>query len=250
MVREKILYLMVVLFFFSSVSCRIVPMLMPPRIPESPQTSIEITCRVLRLTSESKILRYVEPEYPADKSMTKTDMTVYLKAEVDQEGRVKDIHSLWSDLSFGEAAASAVRQWVFEPVFVDGKPVESTRAIEIVFQGKRKKVAAKAWLYPDEFRAYKMPKDLMAEHPSKLLHEVKPIYPEMARVKNIKGDIAMEVLISESGDVEAILLWKTLPFLDEAAVEAISQCVFEPLIIDNTPRKFINSFYIRFHIAK
>jgi TonB family protein len=248
MIRKKIPYLMMVLFFFSSVSCLIAPM--PSRFPESAQISSEITCKVLCLTSESKILQFVEPEYPGNKGKIKTDMPVYLKAVVDQEGQVKDVRFFLSDPSFGEAAASAVRQWVFEPVLVDGKPVESTHAIKIVFQGKRKNVVAKAWLYPDEFRIiHKSPKNVLAEHPPKLLHEVKPIYPESARFQNIQGDIMMEGLISESGRVEAIVLWNSIPGLDEAAIEAFSQWVYEPLIIDNTPYKHIVSFYVRFHLG-
>lgn len=243
---------MMVLFFFSSVSCLIVPM--PPIIPESEQTSMEITCRVLRLTSESKILNYVKPEYPRNTGKIKTDMTVYLKADVDQEGRVKDVDIQWPylfDLPLGEAASSAVRQWVFEPVLVDGKPVESTHAIEIVFQGKGKKAAAKAWLYPEEFRVYeKRKQNMKVENPPKLLHEVKPIYPESARLQNIEGDIAMEALISESGSVEAILLWTAIQYLDEAAMEAVSQWVYEPLIVNNTPRKFLTNVYVRFHKAR
>jgi TonB family protein len=247
MIRKKIPYLMMVFLFFSCVSCLIVPM--PPIITESAQMSSEITCRVLRLTNESKILQYVKPEYPGNKGKIKTDMPVYLKAEVDQEGRVKDVHLLWSDPLFGEAAASAVKQWVFEPVLVDGKPVESTHAIEIVFQDKGKNTVAKAWLYPDEFRDInKMPKNVKPENfpKPKLIHEVHPIYPESARSQNIEGDIAMEALFSESGRVEAILLWTAIPYLDEAAMEAVSQWVYEPLIIDNTPRKIITRVYIRF----
>jgi len=246
MIRIKIIYLMMVLLFFSAVSCLIVPM--PPIIPESEQTSREITCRVLRLTSESKILQYVKPEYPGNNGKIKTDVTVYLKADVDQEGRVKDVHLKWFDPPFGEAVTSAVRQWVFEPVLVHGKPVESTHAIEIVFQGKRKEVVAKAWLYPDEFRVCEMrKKNLKIESPPKLLKEVKPIYPESARLQNIEGDIAMEALFSESGEVEAILLWKAIPYLDEAAIEAFSQWIYEPLIVDNTPYKHIVSLCVRFH---
>jgi TonB family protein len=248
-IRKKIPYLMMVLFIFSSVSCLIVPM--PPIIPESAQTSSEITCRVLRLTSESKILQYVKPEYPGNKGKIKTDMPVYLKANVDQEGRVKDVHFFLSDLSFGEAAASAVRQWVFEPVLVDGKPVESTHAIEIVFHGKGKKAVAKAWLYPDEFRVCEMRKqNVKVENPPKLLREVKPIYPESARLQNIEGSILMEALFSESGRVEVILIWKSVPYLDEAAIEAFSQWIYEPLIVDNTPYKHIVSLYVRFSKAR
>ena len=240
---------MMVLFIFSSVSCLIVPM--PPIIPESAQTSSEITCRVLRLTSESKILQYVKPEYPGNTGKIKTDMPVYLKADVDQEGRVKDVHFFLSDLSFGEAAASAVRQWVFEPVLVDGRPVESTRAIEIVFQGKEKNTVAKAWLYPDEFSVCEMRKqNVKVENPPKLLHEVRPIYPESARLQNIEGSILIEALFSESGRVEAILLWKSVSGLDEAAIEAFSQWIYEPLIVDNTPYKHIVSLYVRFHKGK
>ena len=243
-----------VLFFFSSVSCLIVPLPLPPLIPESSQeitqTSSEITCRVLRLTSESKILQYVEPEHPGNTGKIKTDVTVYLKADVDQEGRVKDVYLQWpylSDLSLREAVTSAVRQWVFEPVLVDGKAVEATHAIEIVFQGKKKQAVAKAWLYPDEFRFYeKRKQNLKVENPPKLLHEVKPIYPESARFQNIEGTVAMEVLVSESGEIEAILLWKSIPYLDEAAMEAVSQWVYEPLIVDDTPHKYIISLCARF----
>jgi TonB family protein len=244
-IRKKIPYSMMVLLFFSSVSCLIVPM--PPIIPESAQISSEITCRVLRLTSKSKILQYVKPEYPGNKRKIKTDMPVYLKADVDQEGRVRDAHFFLSDPSFGEAAASAVRQWVFEPILVDGKPVESTHAIEIVFQGKKKEAVANAWLYPDEFRICEMRKqNVKAENPPKLLHEVKPIYPESARLQNIEGSFLLESLFSESGRVEAILLWKSVPYLDEAAIKAFSQWIYEPLIIDNTPYKQVVSIYVRF----
>jgi TonB family protein len=247
MIRKKIPYLMMVLFFFSSVSCLTVPT--PPIIPESTQVSSGITYRVLRLTSESKILQYVKPEYPGSSGKIKTDMTVYLTADVDQEGRVKDVHLVWSDPSFGEAAASAVRQWVFEPVLVDGKPVEATHAIEIVFRYKGKNTMAKAWLYPDEFRILnKKPKNVKLENipEPKLVHEVKPIYPKSARLQNIEGDIAMEALFSESGRIEAILLWTAIPYLDEAAMEAVSQWVYEPRIIDNKLRKIITRIYIRF----
>lgn len=252
-ISKKIPYLAKVLFFFSSVSCLIFPML--PLIPESAQERIqprrEIACRVLRLTNESKILHYVVPEYPGNSGKIKGDMLVFLKADVDQEGRVKDVRCPWPHLlgpSFNEAAGSAVRQWVFEPVLVDGQAVEVTHAIKIVFQVKRKDAVAKAWLYPDEFRVCEMRKqNVKVEDSPKLLHWVDPIQLESARLPNKKGELTMEILISESGEVEAVLLWKSIRNLDKAAVEAISQWVFEPLIVDNTPYKQIVPLNFRFH---
>ena len=235
-----------IFLFISSVACLIGPA--PAGVPKSAQMSSGISCRVFRMTSESKILKYVEPEYPGNTRTIQGNTTVYLKADVDQQGRVKDVRFFWSDRSFGEAAASAVKQWLFEPIVVDGKPVESTHALEIIFQGRRNKVVATAWRYPDEFRVYETPfQNAMADRSSKVLRKVDPIYPESARWQNIEGTVAMEALFSEAGRVEALLFWKSIPELDAAAIEAFSQWVYEPLIVNNTPSKFIAKFYIRFH---
>jgi TonB family protein len=231
--------------FISSFACLVSPE--PVGVPRRAPTSGGISCRVLRLTNESKILKYSEPEYPRNTGTFWGDITVYLTVDVDQEGRVKDTGFFWSDRSFGEAAALAVKGWVFEPIMFNGAPAESSHAVEITFLAKRNEVQTKAWHYPNDFRAHRIAlQNTAVDRPSRVLRRVDPIYPESARRGNIEGAVALEALVSEEGRVEAVLLWKSIPELDDAAIEAYNQWIFEPRIVDNNPRKFITFFHVRF----
>lgn len=223
---------------------------MPIGVPESYSESGQASCRVLRLTSESKILNYCEPEFPWNIRQVRQERTLYLKADVDHEGRVTDVRFLWSDRSLNEAVAAAVKKWMFEPILVEGKPMESTRAIKIIIRGGGEKAAVTAWRYPHEFRVHELRStEGAAGRSPKALRQVGPVYPLSPRRQGLEGEIAMEVLFSEHGFAEAVLLWKSVPELEEAAIEAFSQWVYEPLAVNGKPNKFITSFHVHFRVA-
>jgi outer membrane biosynthesis protein TonB len=222
-----------------------------PFPPNTAPLSSRIACKILRLTQESKILKYIEPEYPDNTRTSRGDISVCLKAKADHDGKVTDVHFFWSDPSSGQAAAAAVKQWVFEPILIDGVPIDSIRAIEIVFHGESKKAAARAWLYPVEFDVHEflLPGSTTAQSP-KVVRKVGPTYPESARSQHMEGAIAMEALFSEAGRIEAILIWRSIPSLEEAAIEAFSQWIFEPFTFNNAPSKFVIKFFSRFQLGR
>ncbi len=62
----------------------------------------------------------------------------------------------------------------------------------------------------------------------KLNHMVRPYYPAIARKAGVEGIVVVKVLIGTNGNVEKTEILKSIPTLDEAALEAAKQCRFKP----------------------
>jgi protein TonB len=61
-----------------------------------------------------------------------------------------------------------------------------------------------------------------------LLKYSQPHYPEIARKADIEGTVIVKVLISKKGNVEKAEIYKSIPVLDDAALEASMKCKFKP----------------------
>jgi len=61
-----------------------------------------------------------------------------------------------------------------------------------------------------------------------LIKRVAPVYSELAQRANIEGTVTVKVLINTKGDVEKTEILKSIPMLDNAAVDAAMQCKFKP----------------------
>jgi hypothetical protein len=90
----------------------------PEPSPEPPSASDDVPVRVGGAVPAPKKLKHVEPEYPPG---SRGGMIVELT--IDRGGRVAAINVLRGDLEAFEAVDRAVRQWVYEPVVVNGRPV-------------------------------------------------------------------------------------------------------------------------------
>jgi TonB family protein len=67
--------------------------------------------------------------------------------------------------------------------------------------------------------------------PAKIRH-VNPVYPQEARDNGISGLVIIEVLIDPQGDVRSTHVLRSIPALDQAALDAVNQWRFEPTILD------------------
>jgi len=61
-----------------------------------------------------------------------------------------------------------------------------------------------------------------------LKHKETPKYPDLARRAGIEGRVTVMVTISKKGDVMDAKILKSVPMLDEAAIEAAKKCTFKP----------------------
>jgi TonB family protein len=85
---------------------------------------------------EPKVVKKVAPIYPPEARKARIQGTVFLRCVIGTDGEVKSATpEKEADPSLVEAAATAVKQWRYEPVRDDqGRPVEVTMTITINFR--------------------------------------------------------------------------------------------------------------------
>jgi protein TonB len=80
-----------------------------------------------------KLIRPVSPVYPDLALQSRLTALVTLEAHVDTRGRVIDVKVLQGHPLFDEAAITAVRQWRYQPLLLNGVPTEFLVAVTVKF---------------------------------------------------------------------------------------------------------------------
>jgi len=76
----------------------------------------------------------VEPHYPQMAIAARISGPVELEGIIGTDGRIRDLHALSGNPVLVPAALEAVRQWVYEPTLLNGKPVEVIAPITVIFR--------------------------------------------------------------------------------------------------------------------
>jgi TonB family protein len=71
----------------------------------------------------------------------------------------------------------------------------------------------------------------------RMIKRVEPVYPEAAIKEGIEGEIVLRVTTDKKGQVEKVEILNSIPALDDAAVEAVKQWIYEPYLVDGKPRR-------------
>jgi TonB family protein len=90
--------------------------------------------RVGGAIAEPRRLRYVQPIMPAIAVSARMSGIVFLEITIGKTGRVVDVKVTRSAGVLDQAALDAVRQWEYEPVLVNGVPVEAIMAVTVAFE--------------------------------------------------------------------------------------------------------------------
>jgi TonB family protein len=83
--------------------------------------------------SRTRLIRRVEPEYPAEARTRHIQGSVILDVQIGSDGAVRNITVVNGDPVLGDAAVAAVRQWKYQPFSEEGRPVEMQMRITIRF---------------------------------------------------------------------------------------------------------------------
>jgi TonB family protein len=70
--------------------------------------------------------------------------------------------------------------------------------------------------------------------PQKIKH-VDPVMPEMARQAGVRGMVILEIVIGTDGTVPQAKVLRSIPLLDAAAIEAVTQWIYEPTHVNGVP---------------
>jgi protein TonB len=79
------------------------------------------------------LLKRVEPAYPPIAQFASIDGMVILNAIVDEHGRVQSVTVLRGHPLLGKAAMEAVRQWLYEPLRLNGTPTPFELTVSLSF---------------------------------------------------------------------------------------------------------------------
>ncbi len=82
----------------------------------------------------------------------------------------------------------------------------------------------------------------------KLLKAVTPQYPLQARRLGFEGTVIVEATTDVNGRVKKTKVLKSVPYLDQPAVKAIRQWVYEPALINGQPRPIVFTVTVNFSL--
>jgi len=83
---------------------------------------VEAPVRAIGEIRQPTLIKRVEPVYPDIAREARVEGVVIIEAQTDIYGRVQSIKILRSIPLLDAAAADAVRQWVYEPMIINGRP--------------------------------------------------------------------------------------------------------------------------------
>jgi periplasmic protein TonB len=83
----------------------------------------------------------------------------------------------------------------------------------------------------------------------KLLQQVKPNFPELAAQARLSAIVIMEALVDTQGRVKSVTVLRGAPLFDEAAMEAVKQWRYQPLLLNGVPTDFILTVTINFNLS-
>lgn len=81
-----------------------------------------------------------------------------------------------------------------------------------------------------------------------LLYRVEPVYPAMALAANMSGTVILEATVDRDGSVQDVrVVSKQSPF-DRAALMAVNQWRYSPLLLNGKPERFILTVVLTFRL--
>ena len=84
--------------------------------------------------------------------------------------------------------------------------------------------------------------------PPRLVKRVDPTYPEIARQARVEGVVIIEATTDIYGRVQRVKVLRSIPLLDQSAIDAVRQWVYEPMVINGRPRGVIFTVTVHFKL--
>jgi protein TonB len=84
--------------------------------------------------------------------------------------------------------------------------------------------------------------------PTKTKH-VAPVYPPLAQSAGVQGVVILETVIGPDGKVQDARVLRSIPLLDQAAVESVRQWEFTPTLLNGSPVPVIMTVTVQFSLG-
>jgi len=79
-----------------------------------------------------------------------------------------------------------------------------------------------------------------------LINQVKPVYPPEARAARIQGVVVLQATIDRQGNVSNVSVVSGHPLLNEAALDAVKQWRYRPVLLNGQPTEVVTTITLNF----
>jgi TonB family protein len=86
-------------------------------------------------------------------------------------------------------------------------------------------------------------------HPVKI-KDVRPVYPTIAMAAKVQGTVIVEARIERDGSISDVRVLRSIPLLDQAAVDAVRQWRFTPTLLNGVPVPIITTLTVNFTLQE
>jgi protein TonB len=253
-----------------------------PPTPPTPSQAGPLERQAKPITPENPIPRRtlaVTPQNPSDDNSGAVLVTV--RVVVDRQGRVAEARSVGMGVgrgrtfagpappseTFTKAVIDAVRQWQYEP------PADGPLAFDVTYaflSGAEPRLMAHGGPTatggvvggrlegavppppppppPPGWGVGAVRVGGQMSQPTKTKH-VAPVYPPIAQSARVQGVVILEAIIGPDGHVLDARVLRSIPLLDQAAIDAVRQWEFTPTHLNGAPVPVIMTVTLQFTLT-
>ena len=77
-----------------------------------------------------------------------------------------------------------------------------------------------------------------------------PLYPPIARSAHIQGVVILEAVLDAQGRVESVRVLRSIPLLDQAAIDAVRHWRFTPALLNGEPVPVVMTVTVNFELRE
>lgn len=81
-------------------------------------------------------------------------------------------------------------------------------------------------------------------------HNAPPVYPPEAQSARVQGVVILEIVLTPTGQVSGPCVLRSIPMLDQAAIDAVNQWQFEPTMLNGTAVPVIMTVTVNFTLQR
>lgn len=78
------------------------------------------------------------------------------------------------------------------------------------------------------------------------IKDVAPVYPAVAQSARVTGNVVIEATVDDQGKVGDAKVVKSVPLLDQAALDAVRQWEYQPSLLNGVPTPVVLTVTVRF----
>jgi len=188
----------------------------------------------------AKLVHTVPFDHPVAADGSSPSGTVVVKYKIQKDGTVSDVEFVSGPPELKDAAIASVKQWTYEPAMVSGHAVSSDATAELVVKppppaaSPDSKAAAPpaAGSVPSDEKPIRVGGNVAARM---LVHQVQPIYPEMAKMNHVQGTVVLHAVIARDGTIKSLAYVSGPSELKDCSMDAVKQWRYKPTTLNGKP---------------